>query len=65
MQRRVIESNLQHLQLRFTDDPVDYVIPLGDNWLTTWEWAMELERYQGIDHQEAIRVARDRYFKEP
>lgn len=58
----VTEEHLRLLETRFTDDPVDFVIPLGDNWLSTWEWAKMLEREYGVDHQEALRVARDRFF---
>jgi hypothetical protein len=58
----VTEEHLRLLEQRFTDDPVDFVIPLGDNWLSTWEWAKMLEREYGVDHQEAIRAAHDRFF---
>jgi hypothetical protein len=33
--------------------------PIGDNTLAAWNWAMQLEREDGIDHQVALRVARE------
>jgi hypothetical protein len=58
-----IEDHLPALEANFTGKEVDFVIPLGDNWLYAWEWAKMLERDHGIDHQAALRVAHDRYFK--
>lgn len=58
---RIVKA-LPKLENQFSDKPVAYVIPLGDNWLAAWNWARSLERDEGIDHQHALRVARDRYF---
>lgn len=59
-----IEDHLPALEAQFTGDPVDFVMPLGDNWLSAWDWARRLERDHGIDHQAALRVAYARYFAE-
>lgn len=50
------------LETLFTGNDVDFVMPLGDNWLITWNWAEKLEQEHGINHQDALRAAYARYF---
>lgn len=60
-----IEGHLPALERQFTDRDVDFIVPLGDNWLAAWEWASDLEREHGIDHQRALRVAYGHFFDRP
>lgn len=57
-----IRAALPSLERQFTGHDVDFVIPLGDNWLAAWNWALRLEREQGVDHQAALRVVHAKHF---
>jgi hypothetical protein len=36
--------------------------PIGDNTLAMWNWAKKLELDHGINHQVALRIAKDEFF---
>jgi hypothetical protein len=60
-EQEVILAHLPELEGQFVNNGVDWMIPLGDNWLAVWSWAGRLHRDHDIATRVAVRVARDLY----
>jgi hypothetical protein len=60
-EQQVILDHLPQLEAAFVNNAADWVIPLGDNWMTVWNWAVRLQKSYDIDARISVRVARDLY----